>query len=530
MKKIILPVQRTVIVLMVPLLGFLASYTVSPLRPAHAACTAPSADFGSATQVVNIPSAASYKVWSRLMAPDATNNSYQLTIDNTCYTVGDSALQANAWTWVDYQDGNTGSKINPTLTAGQHTLKLVGREADVKLDRLLFVSDQSCTPTDTGNNCVTAVDATPPIVDITAPAANSTVTGTVNVMADAKDDGSLAKVEFYVNNSLKNTDTTAPYSYSWDTKAGNDGAYSLMAKAYDNSSNLAIDTVQVSVKNTDTQTPTAPASLTGTAAAYNKVNLSWKASTDNIGVAQYRVIRDGVALAQGIPGTTYSDITTLPNKTYTYQVVAIDAAGNVSPLSNSAQVTTPTVPDTQAPTAPSNLTGVVVSPTQVNIAWGISTDNIAVAKYEVYRATSTGSASKVATVTTTSFGDSSLTQATAYTYYVIAKDAAGNTSPQSNNLKLTTQNQPQPPQSKGGLHGRVTNNKRKPVANAQVIVRVDGVKQIYTTDNSGNYSITNLPVGKYNVKFRGNSYRSQTVSVTVKNGISTTKNVRLQPR
>jgi hypothetical protein len=88
------------------------------------------------------------------MAPDTTANSYLLEIDgNTCFTVGDSAIAANSWTWVDYQNGSTTNKINATLTAGTHSVKLIGREAGVKVDRVLFLSDTTCVPTGTGGNC-----------------------------------------------------------------------------------------------------------------------------------------------------------------------------------------------------------------------------------------------------------------------------------------------------------------------------------------------------------------------------------------
>lgn len=91
------------------------------------------------------------------MAPDSTNNSYLLEIDgSTCYTVGDSSsIPANAWTWVDYQNGTASSKINQTLTSGNHTVKMIGSEASVQIDRLIFTTDTTCTPTGTGDNCTT---------------------------------------------------------------------------------------------------------------------------------------------------------------------------------------------------------------------------------------------------------------------------------------------------------------------------------------------------------------------------------------
>ena len=92
--------------------------------------------------------------------------------------------------------------------------------------------------------------------------------------------------------------------------------------------------------SSDTQPPTAPANLAATAAAANQVDLSWQASSDAVGVTGYRVYRDGVQVAAPT-GTSYSDTGAQPQSTYVYTVVAVDDAGNVSPPSNEASVTTP---------------------------------------------------------------------------------------------------------------------------------------------------------------------------------------------
>jgi hypothetical protein len=106
----------------------------------------------------------------------------------------------------------------------------------------------------------------------------------------------------------------------------------------------AAGNVSTSLSNSiliDTTPPTAPANLTATAFSPTQVNLSWTASTDNIGVAGYRIIRNGSQIATSSL-TSYSDTTVAAGTTYTYAVRAYDAAGNVSPDSNTASVTTPT--------------------------------------------------------------------------------------------------------------------------------------------------------------------------------------------
>ncbi len=62
---------------------------------------------------------------------------------------------------------------------------------------------------------------------LTAPAKGSTVTGTTTITASASDDVAVSRVEFWVDGALKGADTTAPYSYAWDTTATANGSRTL---------------------------------------------------------------------------------------------------------------------------------------------------------------------------------------------------------------------------------------------------------------------------------------------------------------
>jgi large repetitive protein len=92
--------------------------------------------------------------------------------------------------------------------------------------------------------------------------------------------------------------------------------------------------------------PTTPTNLTATAVSGSQINLSWNASTDDVGVTGY-LIEDCVgagcstfARIVTVPGTTYSVTGLTANTSYTFQVKATDAAGNFSPYSNQATTTT----------------------------------------------------------------------------------------------------------------------------------------------------------------------------------------------
>ena len=235
-------------------------------------------------------------------------------------------------------------------------------------------------------------------------------------------------VSVAANSELRNADTFGafeltlhPASYDWQfvPEAG---------KTFTDSGTTACHGA-----TSDTTPPTAPANLTGSAASQSQVNLSWGASTDNVGVAGYKVYRDGAFLAS-TTATTYSDTTVQAGSTHTYTVYAYDAAGNISPPSNSATVTT--TPDSQPPSTPAGLAATVVSASQVNLSWNAATDNTGVTGYTVYR-----NGSPIATTSgpnATTYSDTSVAAATTYTYKVDAFDGAGNHSPLSAPVTATT--------------------------------------------------------------------------------------------
>lgn len=93
-------------------------------------------------------------------------------------------------------------------------------------------------------------DITPPVTSITAPLNGATVSGTTTVTASASDNVGVTKVEFYLDGALKSTDTTSPYSWSWNTTTATNGSHALTSKAYDAALNVGTSTtVNVTVSN-----------------------------------------------------------------------------------------------------------------------------------------------------------------------------------------------------------------------------------------------------------------------------------------
>lgn len=186
----------------------------------------------------------------------------------------------------------------------------------------------------------------------------------------------------------------------------------------------------------DTQAPTAPGNLNASGITSSSITLQWTASTDDVGVTEY-VIYQGTTMVGSVSGSTltFTHTALTPDTTYSYSVKAKDAAGNVSPSSNTISVKTNAVsgPDTQAPSTPANVTVTGVTSSSVSLSWTASTDNVGVTGYDVYQGTNLA-----LSVTGTSTTVSGLSAGTAYTFKVAAKDAAGNVSPQSTSVSATT--------------------------------------------------------------------------------------------
>ena len=179
-----------------------------------------------------------------------------------------------------------------------------------------------------------------------------------------------------------------------------------------------IEVFQLGITGPDTEAPATPGVITFNNLGAGSVNLAWSPSTDNVGVAGYRLFRDEVQIAST---TQLSFLNTglVPSTEYDYAVEAFDIAGNVS---GRALVTLTTLADQQNPTMPGAVKGVAGNTLAV-LSWNASTDDAGVTGYRVFR-----DAQLLATVTELAFTDTGLTNGTLYSYEVVAIDASGKTS------------------------------------------------------------------------------------------------------
>ncbi|MGX1116146.1 hypothetical protein RKD37_001509 [Streptomyces ambofaciens] len=239
------------------------------------------------------------------------------------------------------------------------------------------------------------------------------------------------------------TDLTAAKAYAFDAAGGQSATLTFDAATARHvrvlvSANTGQPAAQVSElevfgpQTGDTQAPTAPANLAFTEPATGQIRLTWNESSDDTAVTGYDIYANGDLLTS-VAGdvTAYTD-TRPAGTTVTYHVRAKDAAGNQSGDSNTVTRRADTG-DTQAPTAPANLALTEPAAGQIRLTWTASTDDKGVTGYDVY---ANNQLRKSVTGDVTTYTDTQPASANV-TYFVRAKDAAGNQSGDSNSVTRT---------------------------------------------------------------------------------------------
>ncbi len=136
----------------------------------------------------------------------------------------------------------------------------------------------------------------------------------------------------------------------------------------------------------------------------------------------------GLSLEPGLGPVTGTSRTVTPTASTTYTLTATSPGGTTA-----AKVTVTVSPDTLPPSAPTGLAAAQVTANTLTLSWVASTDDVGVALYRVYQGST-----PVGEATGTLFGVTGLAAGTAYSFTVVALDAAGNPSEPSATLNLTT--------------------------------------------------------------------------------------------
>ena len=235
--------------------------------------------------------------------------------------------------------------------------------------------------------------------------------------------GQYPTISLYDNDGVLMSSSGSPTA----TMLTKDRTYYIKVKNY------SIGNYSVEVSYVDTQAPSAPTDFTVFQINDGTVTLVWSSSTDNVGVAGYKLYRDGL-LIKTITGQINECVDTglSLDTSYYYTLKAYDVEGNKSLDSEILCVTTVNY-DTQPPTAPADIAASYVTARSVRLTWTASTDNFNVERYDIYH-----ESSKIATSSVTNCTLTGLTPATSYTFMIRAVDAAENISPTSSAIKVTT--------------------------------------------------------------------------------------------
>ncbi|MEV5355371.1 fibronectin type III domain-containing protein [Streptomyces sp. NPDC052693] len=181
--------------------------------------------------------------------------------------------------------------------------------------------------------------------------------------------------------------------------------------------------------------PGAPSGVTAAAGSASSVHVMWNATER---ADRYEVYR-GTTKVKEVPGSQHMvDVTRLrPSTLYVFTVRARDADGRLGPPSREVRARTPAAAadDRSAPTRPTAPRGRPAGSRAAQLSWSASTDDRDVVSYDIHQGGTkihSVGGDQTATVVT------GLRPGTAYVFTVRARDAAGNVSPASAAVRLTT--------------------------------------------------------------------------------------------
>ena len=180
------------------------------------------------------------------------------------------------------------------------------------------------------------------VLDTTAPTISAVtatgISGSAATITWTTNEAATSRVEYGLTTSygsMTPLDSTLVTSHTMAlTGLSPSTTYRYRVRSIDAAGNERVGTNNTftTAAGADTTPPSVPTGLVGIAVSPAQVNLTWNASTDNVGVTGYIVFRNGTQV--GTPTTTSFSDTGLSRATsYSYTVSARDAAGNVSALS-----------------------------------------------------------------------------------------------------------------------------------------------------------------------------------------------------
>ena len=386
-------------------------------------------------------------VTTDMQAPTAPADLAASSITQSSLTLNWTASTDNV-SVTGYDVFRNGTKINTSLVTTT-TYNVTGLNASTAYQFYVQAKDAAGNTSANSNTInITTPDTQGPSAPTNLAASSITETTLTLSWTASTDNVGVAGYDVYGDGIKLNTTlvTTTNYNVTGLTASTTYQFYVVAIDAAGNSTNSSTLNVTTAAPP-DLEAPSAPSNLVASNITQSTVTLNWDAANDNVAVTGYDVYRDGIKINTGlVAATTYDATGLLALVTYSFYIVARDAAGNASASSNTINVTTP---DTQAPSIPANLSASAITQTSLTLNWNASTDNIGVTGYDVYQ---DNVKINTSLLTSTSFDVTGLTSSTSYAFYIKAYDAAGNNS-SSNPSNFTTSAPPdlEAPSAPSGL-------------------------------------------------------------------------------
>ncbi|BDW93803.1 hypothetical protein MACH07_26350 [Flagellimonas marinaquae] len=369
-------------------------------------------------------------------APSSVSDLASSNITSTSVNLSWSASTDNVGVtnYEIFQDGTSIANIGTNTV-----LNLTGLNPNTSYDFSVEASDAAGNVSAPGNVLVVTTLAAPDteapsaVLDLTS--SNTTPTTTDLNWSPSTDNVGVVNYQIFQDGiSIGNSGTVTTFNVTGLTPASSFDFTIVAVDAAGNTSSAGnIETVNTTSSG-DTEAPSAVLDLISSNTTATTTDLSWSASTDNVGVTNYEVFQNGISIANTGTALNFNVTGLLPNTSYDFSVIASDIAGNTSSAGNTETVVTPNEADVEAPSTVSDLASSNITTTSVDLNWTASTDNIGVTNYEVYQ----NGISIANTGTTTNFNVTGLTPSTMYNFMVTAADGAGNISGPGNTVSITT--------------------------------------------------------------------------------------------
>ncbi len=316
----------------------------------------------------------------------------------------DGYIQSHYWT---FGDGGTATGVSTS-----HVYNSAGT-----FQATLIVTDNSGATANFSRTIIVG-DASAPSVPGTPQYALTSASSFDLWWTASTDNVGVASYDIFVNNIHYGTSTIPSASVTGQT-----GTPTVFIRARDAAENQSGPSATVTVNLgawQDTEPPIPPTGLTASQITDSGAVLTWSGPSD---AASYKVYQNGVA-AMTATETTATVTGLLPLSPYSFYATALDSSGNESSGSNTIQITT--LADTTAPGTPQNFRKTGSTATRVTVAWDPSPASQGVVEYSVRRE---GRPPVLSTMLSVEL--SGMAPRTYYTFYVKARDAANNWSPEA---------------------------------------------------------------------------------------------------